>query len=370
MMSEKVDPFMVFGAIDTKPKILSLVDISLMTDCFSTLLGKIQEHHQQVTRKIQKMGAVVPSPTFWEKEELRYVHIMPHSSSKIVAPIREILQNSSDAGTRSLDIATMAVQLSEKDDEILKALGADSTFMICADTGKWCEENEYDTFHKCRKYFLYMNGSSKDGQSQNDGGFGVGRFVILFCSPVWFFTTRHMLVMGHYGSFQILCRQCRLKLKGVQCSHCQLHERDTPTGTTFLIHNKIFQQEYALQHYPILIRENYLRYCNVNFPIRLSKQNKKFHNIFKHVFPFILLFSRDWLVLSLVMSVLFLRDSCNREYCHCRKYVLLNIHHANTYHTNHNEIQWNLPNPKRLVYHKFHKVPNPHYRSNDHTDTR
>jgi hypothetical protein len=80
-----------------------------------------------------------------------------------------------------------------------------------------------------------MNGSSKDqaGQAgQTDGGFGVGRFVILFCAPLWCMTARHLLVLGHYNCFKVMCRRCWEPLAGAQCASCHLHEKDVPQGTT------------------------------------------------------------------------------------------------------------------------------------------
>lgn len=111
--------------------------------------------------------------------------------------------------------------------------------LVCfEDQGLWCPLGQYFTYKVCTQYFLQMNGSSKDTTGQADGGFGVGRFVILFCAPFWCMTVRHLLVLGHYNCFKVLCRRCWQPVSGAQCFLCHLHESDVPRGTTIYVNYK------------------------------------------------------------------------------------------------------------------------------------
>lgn len=221
------------------------------------LLKRSLEHHNVTQKAIRNLGAVAPSNDFWKKEELRYSGIF-HKNSNILASVREVLQNSSDAGTDHLDI-------------VYKDLDGIS-FIGFKDNGRWCPEDVFVTYEKCHDYFLWMNGSGKSAESNGtDGGFGCGRFIILFCSNFWCFTARHMLVYGHYGSFQIVCRNCMEPINSEYCSACQLHEKNTPVGTTFLV-NYDFLVNLPAEKYAKAVTEGFLRYTNTKFPIKIQNQ--------------------------------------------------------------------------------------------------
>jgi len=148
-------------------------------------------------------------------------------------------------------------------------------FVCVSDSGWWCGADEELTYAKCLKYFLSMNGSSKDQVSsasgvRQDGGFGVGRLVILFCAPFWAFTTRHLLVLGHFNQFRVLCRRCFAAVAGTACSACGLRERGTPAGTTFLVHYKHFRSSVDLYLYERLLTFGYYKFCQVKFPIQIN----------------------------------------------------------------------------------------------------
>jgi hypothetical protein len=103
--------------------------------------------------------------------------------------------------------------------------------------------------------------------SISDGGFGVGRFVILFCAPLWLFTTRHLLVLGHYNIYKIICRRCFAPVfQGSGCTTCGLLEADTPVGTTFLVN----YHHLNLDHFFDQLAIDYLRYTDVDFPIHVK----------------------------------------------------------------------------------------------------
>ncbi len=234
---------------------LDLLDDAVMCELFLKFEASIQAHHDKSIELMKELGAVLPGNTFWEREELRYVHTMP-SYSNLVIPVRELLQNSSDAKTTEFHVRAHDIQ--------------QHRFVSFADTGRWCPADEDRTYDVCKEYFLFMNGSSK-AETKNDGGFGVGRFIILFCAPLWFFTTRHMLVMGQYGTFQILCRRCYHPLKGSRCEECFLAEQNTPVGTVFYIgYKSLGQMEFS--QYLDRITRHYLKFCNMAFPIYVENK--------------------------------------------------------------------------------------------------
>jgi hypothetical protein len=233
------------------------------------LANRIIEHRRQATQAIQDAGVVLPCNTFFQQEFSRYNNILPHLSEKYVVSVREALQNSADAGTTSLKIETydLTGQISPPSVQALQTLDALPQFVSFEDDGRWCPEDKYDTYNKCITYFLKMNGSSKDGQ-HGDGGFGLGRFVILFCSPLWLMTVRQILIIGHYNCYVVLCRRCNEKIKSESCAVCNLHERDTPAGTTFFIHYPGLH----LDNFAQILRTFYLNFCQVTFPIYLNNQ--------------------------------------------------------------------------------------------------
>ena len=262
---------------------------NLNKDClavrFTELTGLMVAHRTNAVSQLQKMGYVVPTEAFFQREELRYTSIFDHSNkAQALAAAREVLQNSSDAGTDRLDVFSVVLEEQLWQFELdtgaidvhpceknLEELNAGHEFIGFSDTGVWCPEDQYQTFEVCTNYFLKMNGSSKDGVS-GDGGFGVGRFVILFCAPLWFFTARHMLVMGHYNCFKIMCRRCLSLLDGPQCDKCGLHERDTPRGTTILANYSDLNGFLSSQDYLIRARDEYYRFCRTTFPIFVAGQ--------------------------------------------------------------------------------------------------
>ena len=241
---------------------MALVDLTESTfvdQHLFPLIGQIHDHYVENQSKLRQMGAVVPGNDFWRSEFHRYTGTWPHSS--IVAPLREIIQNSSDAGTSFLKISMTTVVTPASTPILGKQPSA--LFVSFVDDGKWCNPSVFDTYRNCCDYFLYMNGSSKRSVNGQDGGFGIGRFIILFVSSLWFFTVRHMLVVGHHGTYKILCRACLKPLHGPECLECCLHERNTPFGTTLFIHypgtNDRFYRETAIDHF--------LTWCNTSFPI-------------------------------------------------------------------------------------------------------
>lgn len=233
---------------------------------------------QATFRRIEELGFVVPTRTFFQNEERRYTNIFsddPYYSSRLAAP-RELLQNSSDAGTDRLDVVTVNLM----DDHSLVTLGLQleslMLFVCVSDSGRWCGVDEEVTYAKCLKYFLSMNGSSKDqaasaARARQDGGFGVGRLVILFCAPFWAFTARHLLVIGHFNHFRVLCRRCFGSVSSAECQACGLRERATPTGTTFLVHYKHFYGPSYLDTYAHLLLFGYYKFCQVKFPVRINQ---------------------------------------------------------------------------------------------------
>lgn len=248
-----------------------------------------------MSHQLASLGFVMPTRTFFENEERRYTNIFSMNtlhSSRLAAP-RELLQNSSDAFTDRFAVDTFHWDMAtaptydiniERIKQYCQELECRLLFVRVADTGRWCDPSVEDTYTKCLKYFLSMNGSSKDVVAaaaassststvrRQDGGFGVGRLVILFCAPFWCFTARHLLVVGHFNQFRILCRRCWSALSGAQCETCHLREKATPFGTTFLVHYKHFQAPADLEAYERLLNFGYYRFCRVTFPLAVNQK--------------------------------------------------------------------------------------------------
>ncbi len=246
-------------------QLFDLQDWTTFRDHFDALVLSIWSHHCQTEQELRKLGAVVPSKRFWQQEHSRYVDIFGRHSA-VVAPIRELLQNSSDSGCSYVHLDVCSI--SHSSDQILHQMEAVADFVYFADDGRWCEQGSQETtYERCCNRFLYMNGSSKS--TTNDGGFGVGRFVILFCSPMWFFTVKNIMVMGHYGSYQVLCRRCLADLVSPLCGKCGLIEDECPDGTTFLIHYPFV----LAQHFPLFLKtihHRFLRYALTHFEIHVE----------------------------------------------------------------------------------------------------
>jgi len=241
------------------------LDVSSLGSYLGCLTDKILAHCKSTVLELGRLGFVAPSATFFQRELSRYVNILRHASCPYLVSAREVIQNSSDAGTTSLDIDTINLRDEYAEHASLVELKASPTFVTFADNGRWCAADKYDTYSKCIEFFLRMNGSSKDGVN-GDGGFGVGRFVIIFCAPLWFFTARHFLVVGHFNVFLVLCRKCFEPVKGNDCSFCGLHERDTPPGTKFAVN----YADLLVNDYFTVLELDYLRYCNLSYPIYLQ----------------------------------------------------------------------------------------------------
>lgn len=240
-------------SISSAMALLSLLDDEAVTRHMPRFLVKIKDHHVSTMAALRQMGAVIPGNVFWEREDQRYLDIFPQHST-LLAPIREMLQNSSDAKTTELVINCHDIQ--------------GRRFVSFADTGRWCPAEEERTYEVCAEFFLFMNGSAKPGSDQ-DGGFGVGRFIILFSAPLWFFTTRHLLVMGEYGTFQVCCRRCFATVTGPSCHACHLRESETPPGTVFYVAYKAIQSMQPSRYFHLLV-DHFLQYAQVPFPITVG----------------------------------------------------------------------------------------------------
>lgn len=234
------------------------------------LVSGVRQQEEQNFATLSSLNIVVPSNRFFLKEELRYTSIFKHFyGCKALAAVREITQNSNDAGTSRLDVKALSINtLDSVTNDNLAYLQASASFVVFSDTGVWCPEDQYRTYDICTQFFLRMNGSSKDKRSDADGGFGVGRFVIIFCAPLWVFTARHLLVVGHFNCYKVLCRRCLSAISGPHCFHCHLHERDTPRGTTFMVNYKeLADGTIGLSYYLDRAVRQYFRFCNTSFPI-------------------------------------------------------------------------------------------------------
>ena len=257
--------------------VLDLSDVKMVEDRMPLLCQMLEEHKVHTSEQLVSLGFVMPTAEFFKRDEYRYFGILPHSANPSrLAAVRELLQNCSDASTEEfcLDLFILDLPLN-----MIEPLNASNIFLHARDTGLWCPPGVFETFAKCSKFFLCMNGSSKD-QPGCDGGFGVGRMVILFGAPLWLLAVRHMLVIGHYNSFKIVCRKCFRSLAGDKCAACGLHESEVSKGTSFLISYESFKSPSKLQrdaqslfaeYYLKSINEEYFLFCKMKFPIKCGK---------------------------------------------------------------------------------------------------
>lgn len=64
------------------------------------------KHKEYMNAQVLQMGLILPTSAFFAKEETRYTNIFAHTySAQKLAAIREVLQNSSDAGTSELRLS-------------------------------------------------------------------------------------------------------------------------------------------------------------------------------------------------------------------------------------------------------------------------
>ena len=209
----------------------------------------------------------------------RYKQVFEHTSYPHLVVAREVLQNSVDAGATDFNVTSRDFPTVV----LPPSLRAQPFFVLWQDNGLWStgdkqgrssSSSSSSTYDRCVNYFLCMNGSTKPQHSEaQTGGFGVGRFVILFNAPLWVMTTRHMLIVGHYHYYQILCRSCQAPLAGDMCSHCRLAETDTPRGTSMLVNYSWTTSSDALGTYLTNMRQAYFRYCNPKITLRMHGQS-------------------------------------------------------------------------------------------------
>lgn len=262
---------------------------TLHADDLQVLCHTIFQHKQKTEILLQSSGYVVPTHQFFEGELKRYQsifsHLIPSFYNSRVATIREVLQNSTDAHT---DVLKIDFHDFHDHLNIPATLNAHAYFVSFADTGQWTTtttttttttgvENP-TTYDICCQYFLQMNGSYKTHSNKNnclkdqDGGFGIGRFIILFCAPMWFMTVKNMLLLGTYNCYQILCRACQRPLQSSCCNHCLLRESDVDNGTTIMVNYSFLDSAAQCQLYKSTMINEYLKYCQVSFPVFVSGQ--------------------------------------------------------------------------------------------------
>lgn len=201
---------------------------SMDHNVFTNVASGAKAHKTAVLEQIASMGIVVSTEKFFANEsEHRYTNVWSHKhSGSRLASAREALQNSVDAGADNFAVQAIQIQSDEFGD-VSESLGATPFFVRWQDNGSWGDGTK-STYEMCSKYFLKMDGSSKGekGSKKTDGGFGVGRFVILFCAPLWMMTCANILVVGTYNCYRILCRKCFAPVKGSSCDTCAHKEGD------------------------------------------------------------------------------------------------------------------------------------------------
>jgi hypothetical protein len=210
---------------------------------FTSVASGAKGHKTEVLEQIASMGIVVSTEKFFANEsEHRYTNVWSHKNSgSRLACAREALQNSVDAGADNFTVQAIQIQSDEFGD-VSDSLGATPFFVRWQDNGSWGDGTK-STYEMCSKYFLKMDGSSKGekGSKKTDGGFGVGRFVILFCAPLWMMTCANILVVGTYNCYRILCRKCFNPVKGSSCGICAHKEDDyelSQRGTDIVVNYK------------------------------------------------------------------------------------------------------------------------------------
>jgi len=189
-----------------------------------------------------------------------------------LASVREFLQNSTDAGTSKFQItAVKSLPLVDSVADDLKLSDNNHPFYIkVEDNGQWHKPDDgKSTWDIVTRFFLRMNGSTKDDSKDNDGGFGVGRFAAVFCAPMWFFTAANVVVSGSYSFFSVNCRRCLQQLEGSVCTKCNLQEKDCPQGTTFLVRYDHFTSEVVLDRFLERVEQHLLVYTRLNYPVTL-----------------------------------------------------------------------------------------------------
>jgi hypothetical protein len=73
---------------------------------FPRVVDIMLKHTEYMKAQVRLMGLILPTSAFFKKEETRYLHIFAHTFyAHRLAAVREVLQNSSDAGTTELRVS-------------------------------------------------------------------------------------------------------------------------------------------------------------------------------------------------------------------------------------------------------------------------
>ena len=241
---------------------------SIDQSTLNRLIGKSLDLSVKI-KKFMHTYSVVPTATFFRNEAVdRYKNILPHlyGDGSAMARLRETLQNSNDSGSTEFSVSAMVFD----DETQLEKLQATGLFVRWQDNGCWKDgKGIRSTFDMVKNSFLSMDGSTKGAGL--DGGFGVGRFIIVFCAPFWLMTTENLLVIGNYNQFLICCRTCLEEVVGPCCDGCKTTASDFPTGTSIMVNYPDLKTRRGLDNYIITCSEHYLPFCNLpKLTIRLT----------------------------------------------------------------------------------------------------
>ncbi len=204
-------------------------------DRLLSLAAIAQQQAQSSLDVLRASGLVVPSHEFFRKEDERYSTVFRHSyfQSARLSTYREALQNSLDAGATRFECDVLSFPGLQ---EAVPELKLRSNRMVqFKDDGTWVNQDS-SLLPKILDYFLVMNGSRKSAD-KGQGGFGVGRFIILFNSPLWTLETGNVAIVGHYNCFKLVCRSCldpTLSREKVACERPACRRAAWARGTSIL----------------------------------------------------------------------------------------------------------------------------------------
>ena len=167
-----------------------------------TALERIQGAPPVVQRELRH-----GSNWFQKEFDRHYTKIMLGSSwttdeKRLACSLREYIQNACDSKANVIQSIVFTTEIVVTDKGKPQP-GKPSFGVAVADNGCGMSIEFLD------KYFLTLNDSSKTLDSSKQGGFGIGR-LLMMAYRQWYVITRNTIVFGHFSKYCLCCLNCCL----------------------------------------------------------------------------------------------------------------------------------------------------------------
>jgi hypothetical protein len=195
---------------------------------------------------------------FQKEFDRHYTKIMLGSSwttdeKRLACSLREYIQNACDSKANVIQSIVFTTEIVVNDKGKPEPFGKPSFGVAVADNGKGMFIDFLD------KYFLTLNDSSKTQDTTQQGGFGIGR-LLMMAYRQWYVITRNTIVFGHFSKYCLCCLNCCLSGTFTEwkrdastgkyprtCSLCSWNEKDPRVRGTVVITDGDFESNATMK---------------------------------------------------------------------------------------------------------------------------